>query len=49
MKYLFELVVLRKNGETVCSCCKTICQGFKDSNVKIICYDCYKKIWGTAP
>ena len=30
MKKLIDLIILRKNGETVCSCCKTPCQGFKD-------------------
>lgn len=49
MKKLIDLIILRKNGETVCSCCKTPCQGFKDPRWKILCYDCYKKIWGTAP
>ena len=30
MKKLIDLIILRKNGETVCSCCKTPCQGFKE-------------------
>ncbi len=49
MKELVSFVVLRKNGETICSCCKTPCQGFKDPTGRILCYDCYKKILGTAP
>lgn len=36
MKKLMDLIILRKNGETVCSCCKTTCQGFKAPTGRIL-------------
>ncbi len=50
MKRLFHILKnLSRNGETRCACCNTFCQGFKDPTGRILCYDCYKKIWGTEP
>ena len=39
-KYLFAY-----NGDTKCAECGAWCQGIKDPRGKILCSDCYKKIW----
>lgn len=44
-KYVINRVLM-KNGETRCAECGTPCQGIKDPRGKILCSDCYKKIWG---
>lgn len=47
MKRLFHILKnLSRNGETRCACCNAFCQGIKDPTGRILCYDCYKKIWG---
>lgn len=33
-------------GDTKCAECGTVCQGIKDPRGKLLCPDCYKKIWG---
>ena len=43
------LSTMGKNGETRCASCGTPCQGFKGPDGRILCWDCYKKIWGKAP
>lgn len=43
------IVKIKKNGETQCAYCGTYCQGFKDPFGKIICSDCYVKIYGERP
>lgn len=41
--------ILKKNGETRCKSCGMVCQGFKDPTGRILCWDCYKRIWGQTP
>lgn len=40
------LKIIMKNGATQCAECGAFCQGFKDPRGKILCSDCYRKIWG---
>jgi hypothetical protein len=37
------------NGETRCAECGTYCQGWKDPTGRILCWQCFVKIWGTEP
>lgn len=37
------------NGEKKCDNCGTFCQGYKAPDGKILCADCYKKLWGKYP
>lgn len=37
------------NGETRCANCGAVCQGFKGPDGRILCPDCYYKIWGEYP
>ena len=43
------LSIMGKHGATQCASCHTPCQGFKGPDGRILCRDCYKKIWGKAP
>lgn len=41
--------ILMKNGQTKCAICGEYCQGFKDPFGRILCSDCYFKIFGERP
>lgn len=49
MRYIKYIKIMSKNGETRCAACNTPCQGFKGPDGKILCWDCYIKIWGKQP
>ncbi len=53
MKFFKSLIrhkfVRYKNGSTHCAICGAPCQGFKAPDGKIICADCYYKIYGERP
>lgn len=39
----------RKVQEFKCQNCGTWCQGFPSPDGKLLCADCYYKIWGKHP
>ena len=41
--------ILMKNGQTRCAICNVPCQGFKDPFGRILCSDCWFKIFGERP
>lgn len=44
-KLVYKYVRYSKNGETRCANCGAFCQGIKDPTGKILCPDCYRKLW----
>lgn len=43
------ITILMKNGQTRCAICGEPCQGFKDAFGRILCSDCYFKVFGERP
>ena len=49
MKCFNMRVRFTKVQESRCSNCGTWCQGFIGPDGKLLCSDCYYKIWGKRP
>ena len=49
MEKLIALFINQSIGDTHCQECGCSCQGWKDPSGRILCWDCFVKIWGCEP